>query len=144
MRRGYNELDGCVDPRNPTGPHCTLYVSESSLLRDYKYRPLLAMNLITGAKVLQTPDVIFKGIRKEQEPGFGYCFTGRPSAWHVSGGATAPFPRDLVYCVFVSTGLVVYHWRADGGVDSEHGIVPVDWENRFEEVLWARQKSSSP
>ncbi len=122
-----------VDPANILGPKVEVRIEEALVNRLYKYKPTKFMNLFTVHQVLSNPKRIFIGVRRAFTQD-GWCYVGKPATWYVREEVRVPFPRDLVFAVYVDSDRVVYDFIAEDA-DRKDPLNPVDWENRFGGVI---------
>ena len=122
-----------VDPNNPTGPPTDAIFPGDLTLRYYKYSPVRYWNLIAAKYVLQHTGRIFFGVREYNEG--GWCYTGRPAEWYLREDRTAPFPKDMVFAVYLNPNMRVYECRAEYAADDDP-LCPVDWQNRYRGLVW--------
>ncbi len=93
-------------------------------------------------QVLISPDVIFKGLKRE---GFedGYCYSKVPSCRWVGGIGEDPIkippPPDVVMLVFIKPdkGRLVFDWELRPEQRESPGH-PENWESNFEERIWMK------
>lgn len=65
----------------------------------------------------------------------GWCLTARPLEWTIKERVIVPFPRDLVYAVYMNPRFIVYEWRAEKA-DHEDDLCPVNWRTRYGALIW--------
>src|SRR6266516_2865758 len=95
-----------INPNNLKGPKTIAKIPYRVILNYYKYHPVRYENFRAAKCVLEHPDRIFSGVRQFNEG--GWCFTGRPETWYILEGVSAPFPRHLIYAVYLNPKLDVY------------------------------------
>ncbi|GMV96752.1 MAG: hypothetical protein AMXMBFR83_11120 [Phycisphaerae bacterium] len=121
------------DPTNPDGPRVEAVFSAEYTLKLYKYAPVAYENLRAAKYVLENVERIFFGVREYNEG--GWCFTGRPEEWYIRENTTAPFPRNLVFAVYLNPNLRVYECRAEYA-DPDDGMCPRNWRDRYRGLTW--------
>ena len=122
-----------IDPRNPTGPKIEGIFPEDLSVRYLKYSPVRFWNLIAAKYVLEHTQRIFFGVREFNEG--GWCYTGRPSEWYIRERIVVPFPKGLVFAVYLNPFMKVYESRAERA-DADDPMCPVDWQQRYGELIW--------
>lgn len=104
------------------------------------HQPNDYINLATVHEVLNNPNRIFAGLnRPESDSSKMLCVVGKPKNWYVGkdGDITAPFPRNLVYLVFLNERNSIFEFRAEHA-DTEDPLSPEGWRDRFVERIWKR------
>ncbi|MCP4254046.1 MAG: hypothetical protein GY775_11680 [Candidatus Scalindua sp.] len=102
------------------------------------YQPTNFLNLRTVHKVLNNPSRIFLGLnRLYSDSRNRVCVVGKPETWFIgkSKSIEAPFPSDLVYLVFLSERYSIFEFGPEKA-DKEDRLSPIDWQNRYGEVIW--------
>ena len=122
-----------IDPRNPDGPRVDVIFPASYTLRIYKHSPVDFENLRAAKHVLDDTDRIFFGVREYNEG--GWCYTGRPQSWYIKEGIETPFPKSLVFAVYVNPLLHVYECRAEFVADDDP-LCPANWRTRYGGLTW--------
>lgn len=123
-----------IDPRNPQ-LKIEVKIPIGLIEHFQKYLTVQFFNLYTVAKVLDSPERIFHGIRSVNEG--GWCYVGKPDTWYIRDNVTAPFPKDKVYAVYLNPGFVLYEFRAEFS-DAQDQFCPKDWENRYGRLAWKK------
>ena len=121
------------DPRDPFGEKTTVWFPGELILGYYKKDPTHYANIETAVWVLESPLLIFEGVRQLNKG--GWCFVGKPPQWYVADRVVATFPEKLVYSVYINPSLYVYNFRADE-VDASDARYPLDWRNRYRREIW--------
>ena len=122
-----------IDPNNPTGPKVDAIFPGGLTLRYFKYMPVRYLNLVAAKFVLENTQRIFSGVREFNEG--GWCYTGWPAEWYVKENEKAPFPRDMVFAVYLNPNMRVYECRAEYAAEDDR-LCPVDWRNRYRGLTW--------
>jgi hypothetical protein len=65
----------------------------------------------------------------------GWCYTARPEEWYIKEGIAVPFPKELVFAVYLNPYLRVYEGRAEH-VDAADPLCPVNWRTRYRGLTW--------
>jgi hypothetical protein len=123
-----------LDPLDP----CSGTKTEVMIPMDYvdrlnKYRPIDWYNLRTAVKVFDAPTRIFYGLRQLTEG--GWCYVGKPDQWWVREEVIAPFPKTLVFAVYLKDDLTVYNHRAERA-DADDPLSPKGWAERYQKLVW--------
>lgn len=120
----------------PSGAEGQEFTVPKSLIDHYqRYGPAHKFfDALILPDVLKAPSVIFKGLKREEQEG-GMCYTGIPSYRYLDHKVTVPPHPEMVYAVFMNSGFVIFEWRWEKS-DPEKIAYPIDWINRFEEILW--------
>lgn len=129
-----------------TGKKITLKLSRAEVGRVVKNGPRSRYYELAGTadpnfdgssvyNVLNSPAVIFEGIRRFQKG--GQCYCGVPPQRWTEGGNMTPPPPGMVFAVYVNPGGWIYDWRWEK-MDPSQPEYPVDFQKRFKEVLWHR------
>ena len=124
-----------VNPDDPSGEALEVIIPAGVYLRAFKKDRVHYENLRAAKFVLDNVQRIFAGVREFNEG--GWCLTARPTEWQLREGVIAPFPRTLVYAVYINHRQVLYEWRAEK-VDAEDDLRPFDWRRRYEAMIWKR------
>lgn len=125
-----------LDPLDPcSGNKTEVRFPEDFLQRLNKYRPVDYYNLRTAAKVLDEPTRIFYGTREFREG--GWCYVGKPEQWWVRERTNCPFPKHLVFAVYLDDSLFVYAFRAEKA-DPNDELNPEKWEERYQTLIWKK------
>ena len=124
-----------IDPTNPDGARIDAIFPGDLTLRYYKYSPVRYKNLMAAKFVLEHTERVFFGVREYNEG--GWCYTARPGQWHVREDVIAPFPRELVFAVYLNPNMRVYECRAEHAALDDSNC-PVDWQNRYRGMTWKR------
>jgi len=122
-----------VNPFDPEGDRVEVVIPGDLITRQYKYSSVDWHNLRAVKFVLENPLRIFKGVR-DYETG-GYCYVGRPPEWHIREKVVVPFPKRLVYAVYVNPNMRLYEHRAEKAA-ADDPLCPVDWADRYGALLW--------
>lgn len=122
-----------LDPGDPTGPKVDAIFPGDYTLRLYKYSPVDYENLRAAKYVLEHTERIFFGVREFNEG--GWCYTGRPVEWHVKEGVVAPFPKNMVFAVYLNPNMRVYECRAEYVADDD-ARCPKGWQTRYRGLTW--------
>lgn len=121
------------DPQNPVDGFVDAIFPADLTLQWYKSSPVRYENLRAAKYVLEHVERIFRGIREFNRG--GWCYTGRPTEWHLRKDVVAPFPSKLVFAVYLNPRLRVYEARAEvAAIDDP--MSPKDWANRYEGLVW--------
>ena len=102
------------------------------------HQPNDFLNLATVHEVLHNPNRIFAGLNRPViDSSKWMCVVGKPKNWFIGtdGKITAPFPRNLVYLIFLSERYSLIGFYADRA-DKEDPLSPEGWRDRFAERLW--------
>ncbi len=121
------------DPQNPDDGLVDAIFPADLTLRYYKFSPVRYLNLIAAKHVLENVERIFFGVREFNEG--GWCYTARPAQWHVRENACVPFPKSLVFAVYLNPRLRVYECRAEQ-VAEDDSMCPVNWRERYRGLIW--------
>lgn len=133
MAKGYYSVQ-TIDPEAPANTIQVLFPRNLAL--EYgKTKPVRLRNIEAAAEVLQSPERIYRGIRRRNEG--GWCYVGRPKQIYVKPYCKADLPDHLLFAVYVSSGYHVYEWRPDKA-DQGDLLKPVDADYRFEGIAWQR------
>lgn len=122
------------------GSDLNIRIEEKYYRRIMLYQPNDYINLATVHEVLNNPNRIFAGLNRPVIDSSEWkCVVGKPKNWFMGtdGDITAPFPRNLVYLVFLNDRYSLigfYAYRAD----SEDPLSPEGWRDRFVERIWKR------
>lgn len=123
-----------LDPLDPyAGNKTKIKIPDYYVDRLNKYRPVDWYNLRVAAKVLADPKRIFYGLRQLADG--GWCYVGKPIQWWVREDRIVPFPKDLVFVVYLTDDLLLYSHRAEPA-DPEDTLNPKNWEERYQKVIW--------
>lgn len=122
-----------IDPRDPAGPQARAIIPYNLVLRLYKINPVAYENLTCAKDVLENPRRIFEGTREHQTG--GWCFVGGPGEWHIRQDVIVPFPRNLVFAVYLNPSMVVYDWRAEKQ-DPDDPLSPLGFGERYRRRIW--------
>jgi len=122
-----------VNPETPEGERIEAVLPLDLVRHWFKCSYVRYCNLVVADKVLQNPKRIFKGVR-DYEQG-GYCFVGKPETWHIRPRIEVPFPKELVFAVYVNPRMIVYEARAEKAA-SDDQMCPKDWQERYGDLLW--------
>jgi len=117
-----------------TGEKTDIRIEEDYCRHLYKNIRTSYENLRAAKYVLENPKRIFSGILRSVTSD-GQCFVGKPERWYINPTDTAPFPKNKVFLVFLTTRMQLYNFRAELS-DLEDPLSPIDWKNRFGGVLW--------
>lgn len=63
------------------------------------------------------------------------CFLPPQISWYILDTVTAPFPENMVFAVYMNSRLYIYDARAEYCA-SDDTLCPVDWQNRYEGLVW--------
>jgi len=122
-----------INPRDPDGPKIEAVIPHRLILNYYKYHPVRYENFRAVKHVLENPKRIFCGVRRFNEG--GWCFTGRPTMWHIREDVQETFPAELIFAVFLNPRFYVFEARAERiAVDDNYS--PDDWRDRFTTLIW--------
>lgn len=132
---------GTRDPHHPETGRIQVVFPGPLTLRYYKYSLVRYENLRAAKHVLENVQRIFKGVRAFQEG--GWCYTGQPSTWCVKEGVWVPFPKTLIFAVYVNPLLKVYECRAERVSTEDDPLNPQDWRSRYEGLIWKSTSSKS-
>ena len=124
---------GTLDPSNPEGPKKEVIIPYELGLRYYKYDIVRYFNFYAVKEVLDNPKRIFSRIRVITDG--GWCYVGRPTRWYVKEKLVEPFPKHLVYAVYVNDRMFLHGHRAELA-DQEDVLSPKDWKTRFGGLAW--------
>ena len=104
-----------------------------------KHLPTDFRNLETVCEVLRNPNRIFRDLNRPlSDSSNRVCVAGKPQLWYVGKrGSSVPFPRTLVYVVFLSERNSVFEFRSEKA-DRKDPLSPIGWETRFGRVIWKR------
>lgn len=122
-----------IDPNNLEGPKIDAIFPGDLTLRLYKYSPVRYQNLAAAKHVLEHPERIFYGVREYNEG--GWCYTGRPEQWCIKEGVSAPFPKDLVFAVYLNPNMWIYESRAERAAEDDP-MCPMNWKERYGGLVW--------
>mgnify|MGYP000098689916 CR=1 FL=1 len=122
-----------IDPSAPDGPKIDVIFPGELTLRYFKYSPVRYMHLITAKYVLEHTERIFFGVREFNDG--GWCYTARPDEWHIRENVVAPFPKEMVFAVYLNPNLRVYEFRAERAAKDD-AACPEDWQNRYRGMTW--------
>ncbi len=122
-----------IDPENPGGPKVGVIILADYYTRLYKYSPVQYENLRAVKWVLTHPGRIFWGVRMYSEG--GWCYVGRPDEWHIRQNVIVPFPRHLVFAVYVNPRRELFEYGAEK-VDPDDPLNPIDWQGRYGGLIW--------
>jgi hypothetical protein len=122
-----------IDPVNPDGPRVEVIIPAELIERVYKYDPTQFENFRCAKIVLDDPKRIFAGVRPINDG--WWCYTGRPSRWHIREEVTVDFPRSLIFAVYINSRHEVYEFRAEKA-DPVDNLNPIGWETRFGGLVW--------
>lgn len=123
-----------INPKEPTGPKIPAILPVGLMERYYKYRFVDFENLRAAKHVLEKPKRIYPVLREFSEEE-RWCYIGRPESWYVAENVTAPFPRHLVFAVYLDSRMIVYQSRAELAAQDDH-MSPVNWQNRYGGLVW--------
>jgi hypothetical protein len=131
-RKGYNRVDGVLDPR---GEGVTsAWMNESELRQIYKLSRWKFHNLLTAIEVLKRPVQVWQALRQaSEEKVLGYAYVGRPPCMRDSDGNARPLASDRVFIVFLDLRMTLLEWRTEVAPDG--GFAEGE---RFKELLWSR------
>ncbi len=104
------------------------------------YRPNDFLNLSTVYEVLNNPNRIFAGLKRQHSNSNNkLCVVGKPKNWYIGGNDSSitPFPPNLVYLVFLNERNSIFEFRAEKA-DTEDALSPEDWKNRFSKRIWKK------
>lgn len=103
------------------------------------YCPNDFTNLFTVYEVLKNPNRIFSDLKRPcSDSSNKLCVVGKPRHWYVGvNNASALFPPGFVYLVFLNERKSIFEFGAEPS-DTEDPLNPVDWENRFGELIWKK------
>src|SRR4030042_7117063 len=99
-----------LDPENPTGGRAEATLALDVMSGWHKHSLVRWKNLEVGKWVLEHPARIFAGVR-EYDPRAWYCYVAKPESWWIRPDVRAPFPRNLVYAVYLNSNLRWYEHR---------------------------------
>jgi hypothetical protein len=122
------------NPEDPEGEWVEVFFPSDFVLGLYKHVPVQFENLRAAKFVLENAECIFWGLR-EYNPG-GWCYSGRPGQWYIRERITAPFPKHLVFAVYMNARRHVYECRAERA-EEDNSSYPIDWRNRFGGLTWS-------
>jgi hypothetical protein len=125
-----------IEIRNPSDPansKVTAIIPSGLIEAYYKYDIVRFQNFWAVKHVLENTKRIFAGVRRFNDG--GWCFTGRPDMWYIRENVRAPFPKDLVFAVYLNPRLYVYEARAEH-VASDDEFSPCEWEDRYSALIW--------
>jgi hypothetical protein len=128
--------DYFIEIRNPDDP-ANLKVRATIPYRlieaYYKYDIVRWLNFIAVKHVLENTERIFAGVRRFNDG--GWCFTGKPGMWYIRETVQVPFPKGLVFAVYLNPRFFVYEARAER-VAFDDEFSPIDWQNRYKTLIW--------
>jgi hypothetical protein len=133
MRTPSNYVCETIDPENPGGPKIGVTILASYYARLYKYSPVQYENLRAVEYVFKHPERIFWGVRVYSEG--GWCYVGRPEEWCVRQGITVPFPKHLVFAVYINSRRELFEYGAEK-TDPDDPLNPIDWQGRYGGLIW--------
>jgi hypothetical protein len=121
------------DPNDPDGPCIDAIFPAYYTSKLFKHSPVDYENLRAAKYVLEHPERIFYGIREFNEG--GWCYTGQPADWYIRDGIQVPFPKHLVFAVYLNPNMQVYECRAERVADDD-AFSPADWKTRYRGLTW--------
>lgn len=124
-----------IDPTNPNGPTVDAIFPGDLTVRYYKHSPVRYRNLVVAKYVLEHTERIFYGVREFNEG--GWCYTARPTEWHIRENVIAPFPENLVFAVYLNPHMRVFECRAETAAPDDP-LSPIDWQRRYRGLTWKR------
>ena len=122
-----------LNPNDPANLKATATIPHRLIEKYYTFDPVRFENLRAVKHVLENTKRIFAGIRRFNEG--GWCFTGKPEMWYIREDVQAPFPRELVFAVYLNPRLCVYEARAERVAEDDE-FSPIGWEDRYEALIW--------
>ena len=122
-----------IDPNNPTGPKVDAIFPGGLTSRYYKNSPVRFENLRAAKYVLENTERIFYGVREFNKG--GWCYTGRPAEWYIRERVVVPFPKELVFAVYLNPRMQVYGCRAEYAADDDP-LSPINWQQRYRGLTW--------
>ncbi|MCX5771626.1 MAG: hypothetical protein NTZ09_15340 [Candidatus Hydrogenedentes bacterium] len=125
-----------INPVNPQGPKTDITIPGDLIERYFKYDSVRFDNLEAAKHVLENTVLIFSGVRMFNKG--GWCYVGYPEMWTIRENVTAPFPRNMVFAVYVNALMVLYECRAEIAekIEGEEQLYPKDWKNRYGGLIW--------
>jgi hypothetical protein len=127
-----------IDPNDPDGPRIEVVFPARYTLGLYKHAPVDFENLRAAKYVLENTARLFYGVREFSEG--GWCYTGRPQAWYIKERIEAPFPRTLVFAVYVNERMRVFECRAEVAAEDDP-MSPKGWRTRYRGLIWPKDIS---
>ena len=122
-----------LDPENPSGPKKKATIPYDLILHYYKRLETRYDQFIEAKYVLENTSRLFGRCRLLSDG--MWCYSGRPETWHVKPGVIAPFPKELVFAVYLNDRLIVYEFGAEPA-DPGDPYSPKDYKTRFGELKW--------
>lgn len=100
----------------------------------FKTEPIKYWNLIPAKQVLETPLLIFEGVRQFNEG--GWCYVGRPTEYYLREQVTvSPLEPERVFTVYLNPRMMVYEWRLESA-DRSGIAFPKDHFTRYDRLAW--------
>lgn len=129
-----------IDPNNPAGRKIDAIFPGRYTLHLYKCSPVDYENLRAAKYVLENPKRIFFGVRMFNQG--GWCYTGRPHDWYIKQQAIVPFPKGMVFAVYLNPRMHVYECRAEYAA-ADDPLCPANWQERYRGLTWKSTSSKA-
>ena len=121
------------NPKDLDGPQVQAVLPGWLVLKTYKYQEARYHNFRVVMEVLKDPDHIYSGIRNHND--HFWCFSRKPEHWYNKDGHRIPFPKELVYTVYLNDRYEIFDFFPRDAL-SKDSTYCKDHEQTFGAVIW--------